>query len=447
MLGTASRWFLLPSLAGMAAFLQLVPLCIGLPESPRWLLHRGLSASAADTLATLRGGRGATERRDAQQAALHSELILLHEHLSAEHEPMSSSDVEETCSSNGSQYGYGESSPANLRALIGTVSTPIPSPALSSSPKACRRAAVPPLPNHHNVLLLLGAMLLQQFSGAPLLLSYSAMLLTDAGASDDTVLAAIALAGTIQILMILATLRILPAFSRRKVLLSSLGGSALALTLLMVGLCRGVMRTLGAAPAALALALHATTFGAGLGPCPWLLPAELFDLTFQLRASQLAAVTHFLGCYLASQGFPVLYAALKAAGAADNNPLFSEPGTASLLPCLLVTGFGFRWMSRMPGYGAPRGESRGMSLRAQWRGGGGGSGGAPIASSGSSFSLMSLAPWSSLNPSQHGGSLYGGSGFATPGYNSQNPSQHGGSIHANAGLATPLLGRCAVGGG
>lgn len=129
----------------------------------------------------------------------------------------------------------------------------------------------------------------------------------------------------------------------------------------------------------------------------------------------------------------MLYASLTAARNGGSEWL-SEPGVFSLLPCLLCTLLGFRWICSMGSLDSARGEGR--SLRAHWRGAAG------FTPAGSSVSLLSMGCNSlshSLNPSQHGGSHGGsyhdGGGFSTPVCSSHNPSQHGG----HEGLAAPLL--------
>ena len=105
--------------------------------------------------------------------------------------------------------------------------------------------------------------------------------------------------------------RILDAYGRKALLTASLAATAGSLGLLSLGLGIASASFLGAPIVCASFALHAASFGVGLGPIPWLLPNELLPVSWQRFGVRLITVTHWLASFLAAQTFLPLCAALS----------------------------------------------------------------------------------------------------------------------------------------
>ena len=100
--------------------------------------------------------------------------------------------------------------------------------------------------------------------------------------------------------MLLSTV-LMDRIGRRPLLLTSAAGMALAVCILTAAL------TLGAVPLVLGgIVLFVGSFGLGLGPVVWLLPAELFPMSKRAPATAVVTAVNWLANFIVGQSFPLM---------------------------------------------------------------------------------------------------------------------------------------------
>jgi len=321
LLGSDDRWRLVLLAVLPPAALQILLLRHSLLESPRWLLLRGRDEAARTTLARLRGCRGG----EVETAELHQELA--------------------------SMLPSPQGRPGGRR------------PASWPGGGSSARLLIDPSARRPLVLCV-GLMAVQQFSGINNVFNYSSTFLAQRGLSQQECELVALLMNSVNVFVVLLSTALMDRLGRKPLLAASLGGMAAASLLLTAALL------LGSVPlVVVAMVLFVLTFGVGLGPVVWLLPAELFPT--QLRASAIATTTvvNWLANYVVGQLFL---------------PLASWLGPLSFLPFAAVLAAGLllafslpetrgRTLEEIEAYFAPR-LKRGHSITAPlmpaaaWRG-------------------------------------------------------------------------------
>jgi len=186
------------------------------------------------------------------------------------------------------------------------------------------------------LFICLTLMAVQQLSGINNAFNYSSTFFVANGLSEDAVtLIAVGMnVGNVGIVLLSTVL--MDRAGRRVLLLSSIGGMAVAITALTVSLLVGVVPLVCAS-----MVLFVMSFGLGLGPVVWLLPAELFPMSKRAPATAAVTSVNWLANYVVAQAFPLIS---------------SQLGQLAFLPfgCVLVGAFWFAW-NEVP-------ETRGRTL-------------------------------------------------------------------------------------
>ena len=129
------------------------------------------------------------------------------------------------------------------------------------------------------------------------------------------------------VLIVLVANQSMDRLGRRPLLLMSVGGMGAACVLLTLALLLGNNALVCAA-----VVLFVMTFGLGLGPVTWLLPAELFPMKKRAAATGLATSVNWLANFAVGQAFlPCLAAPL---------------GSLAFLPFGVVLGLGLVFVYR-----------------------------------------------------------------------------------------------------
>lgn len=224
----------------------------GVPESPRWLIKEGREAEALGVLERLGGAEEARERAREIRAALAQEGGSLRELLQ----------------------------PALRRPLIIGVSLAI----------------------------------LQQVTGINTVLYYGSIIFTEqvGTKSASAALWANVLIGAVNLAMTVVSLFLIDRVGRKPLLLFSSAGMGVSLAAL------GAVFVFQPSAAALVLGLivcYVICFSVGMGPCVWVVMAELFPTRIRGRAMSVATIALWLACLLITLTFLSLVKAVGASGA------------------------------------------------------------------------------------------------------------------------------------
>ena len=306
-LGTREGWPWVLASVTLPAAAQLLFLAPTLLESPRWLLMAGRAEDARSTLAAL---RGCTTAQDAVE--LEEELQLM---MPRPRRPAVSRVGSRAGSySDTTLYEAMLTPQASTLSVVGLLADP-----------AARRP----------ICLTVPLMAVQQFSGINNAFNYSSTFLADAGVPEEmiTLIAVLMNAGNV-IIVLLSTV-LMDRIGRRALLMTSMASMAAACALLTVALLLDSV-----ALVCLSIVLFVMTFGLGLGPVTWLLPAELFQMHQRAAATSLATATNWLANFGVGQAFLLIAAWL---------------GPFSFVPFGLVLLLGLSLVRSLP-------ETRGKTL-------------------------------------------------------------------------------------
>jgi SP family facilitated glucose transporter-like MFS transporter 8 len=170
------------------------------------------------------------------------------------------------------------------------------------------------VPKYRKSLLVgIGMLVFQQFSGCNAVIAFVASICKDAGLSNPNLAGTLAMAA--QVVFTLIACLVMEKAGRRVWLLTSVFFCALA----EVGLAGYFMAVGGGADLSGYLALSMITvyiigFSFGLGPIPWLLLAELFPTEVRGVASSIAIATNWACSFLVTLSFNALKGALGSSG-------------------------------------------------------------------------------------------------------------------------------------
>jgi SP family xylose:H+ symportor-like MFS transporter len=220
------------------------------PESPRWLVKRGLSATAKRILARVGGEDYATQE-------LHA--------------------IEATVSAEG-----------QLPVWAGFNKPGVPS------------------------VLLIGICLavLQQWSGINILFNYAEELYRAAGYGINGTLVNIMITGTVNLVCTIAAMGWVDRFGRRTLLSWGCAGIAVAHALLGLAYASGLGGIFVLALTLGAIACYAMS----LGPVTWVLIAEIFPNSIRGPAVSIAVSALWIACFILTFTFPILTQRLETAG-------------------------------------------------------------------------------------------------------------------------------------
>jgi len=189
-------------------------------------------------------------------------------------------------------------------------------------------------------LLICGTcMVVQQFSGINNAFNFSTAFLSANGIEKHTITIIAILMNVGNVGVTLLSVKLMDKAGRRPLLLGSAAGMVAAIGLLTLALTADGAWT--SPLAVVAVVVYVMAFGIGMGPVPWLLPAELFAMDKCAQGSGVAASSNWLANFVVVQAFPTL-----------SNRL----GGLCFLPFALVLVF-FLWFvhARVP-------ETRGKTL-------------------------------------------------------------------------------------
>jgi len=142
----------------------------------------------------------------------------------------------------------------------------------------------------------------QQFSGINNAFNYSSTFLSQNGMSPDTVMAVAILMNLGNVVVSLLSGVLMDRAGRRTLLLISASGMFLSILALTTALANpGQVWT--QLLAVVSVVSYVTSFGFGMGPVPWLLPAELFAMEHCGRGTAVAASSNWLANFIVGQVF------------------------------------------------------------------------------------------------------------------------------------------------
>ena len=291
LLGTKNGWPWILLGAGLPAALQLLAGGV-LLESPRWLLLHGRPSEAAGALAKLRGCSTADVELIEELESMGDGMGLagkLSDAALARHDgnvTLFDAQLREPMIGSGSHDG-GITPASSITRLsnLGSASGVSGGGGGDAEPWGALQQVIVTEPAMRKPLCIcLTLMAAQQLSGINNAFNYSSTFFVANGMSAEVVTwIAIAMNLGNVIVVFLSTV-LMDRAGRRVLLLTSMGGMVVAIMVLTVALLTSQVQLV-----VVGIVLFVTTFGLGLGPVVWLLPAELFPMS--KRAPATAAVT------------------------------------------------------------------------------------------------------------------------------------------------------------
>jgi len=144
-----------------------------------------------------------------------------------------------------------------------------------------------------SLLVCCVSLIVQQASGINNAFNYSTTFLSQNGISPSTVTLVAVLMNVGNVFITIVVVYLMDALGRRVLLLASTAGMIVSIFLLTLALTNpGEMWT--APCAVVAVVCFVTSFGIGMGPVPWLLPAEVFPMELSGVGSAVAASSNWL---------------------------------------------------------------------------------------------------------------------------------------------------------
>ena len=230
-LSGARAWRWMFGVAAIPALILLVGL-IFVPESPRWLITRGLTERAREILKRIR-----------QSSSVDAEILEIEQSL-------------------GKQEG-------GLREILS--------------------AAVRPA-----LVVGIGLAIFQQFTGINTVIYYAPTIFQFAGfPSASVAILATAGVGVVNVALTIVALRLLDRAGRRPLLLYGLIGMILSLAILGFAFLSPSLSSAIAWIAVISLAVYVACFAIGLGPVFWLMIAEIYPLRVRGQAMAVATVANW----------------------------------------------------------------------------------------------------------------------------------------------------------
>jgi SP family sugar porter-like MFS transporter len=162
-------------------------------------------------------------------------------------------------------------------------------------------------------LLCLGVFLavLQQWCGINVIFNYAQEVFAAAGFPISSVLFNIVITGTINVVFTLLALSLIDRFGRRLLLFSGLG----ALVLFYSAFGLAFQFHLQGLPMLVLVLAAIASYALSLAPVTWVVIAEIYPNRIRSTAMSIAVGALWIACFLLTYTFPILNAALGAAGA------------------------------------------------------------------------------------------------------------------------------------
>jgi len=279
-LGTAELWPCMLGLVCVPAFVQLL-LQSWLLESPRWYMMAGMEVPAETILMLLRD----TPIDDPQ---LQEELFCMVE---------ACAPAEPSGQSVNSWLGRGDDSGELMRVNV----------MVGRSRSLCSMLTDPAL--RLPMGLAVGLMAAQQFSGINNAFNFSSTFLAQNGMDQGAIQWITVAMNVGNVLVTALSVYLMDRAGRRVLVLGSMATMVCATALLTAALT--MPKTPLTAPLTIvAIVSFVSSFGIGLGPIPWLLPAEVFGMDERASASGFAASCNWFANFAAAQMFLPLSNAL-----------------------------------------------------------------------------------------------------------------------------------------
>lgn len=181
----------------------------------------------------------------------------------------------------------------------------------SSQAAASPRELLSSRGSRHALLIVMGLVALQQFSGITAILNYAASIFDRAGSTLDSSTAACVVAA-VQLLGSFAACGLADRLGRLPLLVASYGGMAASIGLL--GACFYWPATFPGWLPVVCLSVYILVYALGAGPGPFLLLVEVFPSRLRTLASQSALAFLFTLAFLVAKFFSQLADALGPAG-------------------------------------------------------------------------------------------------------------------------------------
>ena len=145
----------------------------------------------------------------------------------------------------------------------------------------------------------------QQLSGINNAFNYSSSFFLASGLSEGVVMWIAVCMNVGNVLVVLLSTVLMDRAGRRMLLLSSMGGMIVSVALLTASLVLGYVLLV-----VVSTVLFVASFGLGLGPVVWLLPAELFPMARRAPATATVTCVNWLANFVVGQSFPIIAAAM-----------------------------------------------------------------------------------------------------------------------------------------
>jgi MFS family permease len=194
--------------------------------------------------------------------------------------------------------------------LLGMLHAPEPPVASATSQRLDLRELLQPA-LRRPLLVGVGLAAIQQFSGINVVIYYAPSIMERTGLGASSSILASVLVGAVNVAATLVALPLVDRLGRRPLLLASLAGTLVSLTLL--GLSFAFPDGVGGSRLALASMLaYVVAFAVGLGPVFWVLVAEIFPPPARAAGASLATAANWCSNFVAGLVFLPLLAVVGA---------------------------------------------------------------------------------------------------------------------------------------
>ena len=155
--------------------------------------------------------------------------------------------------------------------------------------------------------------LFSQITGINTVLYYGSIIVSEhfPGQSASMALVANVIIGSVNLIFTVVAMVFLDRWGRRRILMAASGGMGIALTILVIGL-----NLPNSSPLLMlcSILVYVAFFALGMGPCPWLIIAEIFPTKVRGRAASIATSTLWSGTLLVTFTFLSLVRILNLGG-------------------------------------------------------------------------------------------------------------------------------------
>jgi len=147
--------------------------------------------------------------------------------------------------------------------------------------------------------------LAQQFSGINNAFNYSSTFLSQNGIAGETVTLIAVLMNVGNVIVTLIASSLMDRTGRKSLMLISCGGMIISVAALTLAL-NSPGQSWTSLLAIISVVSFVMSFGIGMGPIPWLMPAEIFPINMCAQGTSLAASCNWLANFFVVQAFPAI---------------------------------------------------------------------------------------------------------------------------------------------